>query len=162
MDGFTIRAVLEQELTQCAALLREAFGTVAQELSLTQQNCPTNPAFITEERLTEEYHMGKEQFVLCKDDSLIGFAELTKKDDTTCELGRLAVLPKYRHMGGGKMLLDYAKEQAKKRGVKQITIGIIEENTRLKNWYEAHGFVHTGTKRFDHLPFTVGFMQITV
>ncbi len=162
MDGFTIRAVLEQELAQCAAVLREAFGTVAKEFLLTSENCPTNAAFITEERLTEEYRMGKEMFVLCKDDTLIGFAELTQNDDTTCELGRLAVLPKYRHMGGGKMLLDYVKDQAKKRGVGQIIIGIIEENTRLKQWYEAHGFVHTGTKRFDHLPFTVGFMHITV
>lgn len=162
MDSFFIREIMVDELAQCAAVVREAFGTVATEFSLTQENCPTNAAFITEQRLTEEYRMGKEMFVLCKDDTIIGFAELTQKDKTTYELGRLAVLPKYRHAGGGATVLSYVKEQAKKRGAEQITIGIIEENTRLKNWYAAHGFVHTGTKRFDHLPFTVGFMQITI
>lgn len=159
MDSVLIREVFSHELAQCAAVLREAFGTVATEFLLTRENCPTNAAFITDERLTEEYRMGKEMFVLCKDDTIIGFAELTQKDDTTYELGRLAVLPEHRHTGGGAMLLDYVKEQVKKRGAEQITIGIIEENTRLKKWYEAHGFVHTGTKHFDHLPFTVGFMH---
>ncbi len=162
MDSLLIRAVLEQELSQCAAVLREALGTVAKEFSLTQQNCPTNAAFITGERLTEEYRMGKEMFVLYKDDTLVGFAELTQKDDTTCELGRLAVLPEHRHAGGGAQLLDYAKDRARALGAQWITIGIIEENTRLKHWYEAHGFVHTGTRRFDHLPFTVGFMRISI
>jgi len=43
-----------------------------------------------------------------------------------------------------------------------ITIGIIEENTRLKEWYKAYGFVHTGTKKFEHMPFTAGFMELNV
>lgn len=159
MDGYTIRVALEQELARCAAVLREAFGTVARGFSLTQQNCPTNAAFITDERLTEEYRMGREQFVLCAGEEIIGFAELTIKDGQTVELGRLAVLPEHRHEGGGALLLDYAKNRARALGAQQITIGIIEENTRLRRWYEAHGFVHTGTKHFDHLPFTVGFMH---
>jgi hypothetical protein len=37
--------------------------------------------------------------------------------------------------------------------------GIVEDDTVLKNWYTANGFTHTGTKRFGHLPFTVGFME---
>lgn len=34
-----------------------------------------------------------------------------------------------------------------------------EENTILKTWYAANGFVHTGTKKFKHLPFTTGYME---
>ena len=30
----------------------------------------------------------------------------------------------------------------------------------LKAWYQSQGFIHTGTKTFDHLPFTVGFMEL--
>lgn len=44
----------------------------------------------------------------------------------------------------------------------KIKIGIVEENTILKEWYEKIGFVHTGTKKFEHLPFTVGFMEIEI
>ncbi|MPN36714.1 hypothetical protein SDC9_184224 [bioreactor metagenome] len=57
------------------------------------------------------------------------------------------------------MLIDYAKEKVRAFGGQKITIGIIEENTRLMNWYTANGFVHTGTRKFNHLPFTVGFME---
>ena len=51
-------------------------------------------------------------------------------------------------------------DTVKKNGGEVIQIGIIEENTRLKRWYERFGFVATGTKRFAYLPFTVGFMEL--
>jgi len=43
-------------------------------------------------------------------------------------------------------------------GIK-INIGIIEDNTVLKNWYAANGFIRIGTKKFDHMPITVGYME---
>ncbi len=54
---------------------------------------------------------------------------------------------------------EYAFKTAKAMGFNKIQIGIIEENTILKNWYTKNGFVHTGTQKFEHLPFTVGFME---
>ena len=42
---------------------------------------------------------------------------------------------------------------------KLLKIGIMEENIKLKQWYMQNGFLSTGTKRFAHLPFTVGFME---
>ena len=75
----------------------------------------------------------------------------------------LAVLPEYRHLGIGKELVDYAITYSKNiLGANKIKIGIVEENTILKEWYEKIGFVHTGTKKFEHLPFTVGFMEIEI
>jgi hypothetical protein len=44
-------------------------------------------------------------------------------------------------------------------GGNKITIGIIDENTVLKDWYSANGFIHTGVKRYEHLPFAVGYME---
>ena len=43
-----------------------------------------------------------------------------------------------------------------------VNIGIVEENTVLKNWYAAYGFIHIGTKKFEHLPFTSGYMKMEV
>lgn len=40
-----------------------------------------------------------------------------------------------------------------------MNIGIVEENTILRKWYEDHGFVHIGTKKFDFFPFTCGYMK---
>lgn len=28
-----------------------------------------------------------------------------------------------------------------------------------QNWYSSNGFVHKGTRKFDHLTFTVGVME---
>ena len=38
-------------------------------------------------------------------------------------------------------------------------LGIVEENQRLRAWYEKYGFVHTGTQKFDFFPFTCGYMR---
>ena len=43
-----------------------------------------------------------------------------------------------------------------------MTIGIIEENNRLRDWYIRQGFSHIGTKVLPHLPFTVGLMVLSV
>ena len=90
---------------------------------------------------------------------MVGFASLTKIEGGTYEMNDVAILPEYRHYGYGKELLDFCKDKvAELRGAK-ITIGIIEENSVLKQWYAANGFIHTGTKILDGLPFTVGFME---
>jgi hypothetical protein len=41
----------------------------------------------------------------------------------------------------------------------KIALGIVEENTVVKNWYTANGFTHTGTQVFPQLPFVVGFIE---
>lgn len=87
---------------------------------------------------------------------IIGYVSLSKEIDDVFELHNLAVLPEYRHKGFGKLLLDHAKAVVKASGGNVIKIGIMEESTVLKNWYMTNGFVHTGTKKFDHLPFTSG------
>ena len=84
---------------------------------------------------------------------------LSKKGDDVFELHNLAVLLEYRHKGFGKLLLNHAKNVVNSFGRNIIKIGIIEENTVLKNWYIANGFVHTGTKKFEHLPFTSGYLE---
>ena len=90
---------------------------------------------------------------------MIGYMSLSKESDDAFELHNLAVLPEYRHNGFGKLLLDHAKDVVKASGGNVIKIGIIEESTVLKNWYIANGFVHAGTKKFDHLPFTSGYLE---
>ena len=98
-------------------------------------------------------------FALYAGKKIIGYMSLSKEGDDVFELHNLAVLPGYRHKGFGKLLLNHATDTVKSLGGKIIKIGIIEENTVLKNWYIAKGFVHTGTKKFEHLPFTSGYLE---
>ena len=90
---------------------------------------------------------------------LVGTVFLREEDGKACELKHLAVLPGFQCKGYGAQLLNFAKQKAAEFGAQKIALSHIEEHTALKRWYERQGFVHTGTKRFDHLPFTAGYME---
>ena len=98
-------------------------------------------------------------YSICDEGKPVAFVQLVKNADGSVEMEKLAVLPKHRHRGYGKELVEHTKVIATELGADKIVIGIIEENTRLKAWYQSLGFIHTGTREFPFLPFTVGFME---
>jgi diamine N-acetyltransferase len=159
---YEIKLMTLKDLEECAKVIRQGFSTVAKDFGLTKENCPTNGAFIEKERLIAEKEQGQLMYGMISDHQLIGYMQLERNSEELYFLQKLVVLPDYRHLGLGTKLLDYAKELVKGWGGKRISIGIIEENTILKNWYIAYGFVPTGTRKFEHLPFTVGFMELNV
>lgn len=111
------------------------------------------------EQLKNNLNWGWLMFGLYEDNHLVGYVALSKESNNVFELHNLAVLPEYRHKGYGKQLLDYCKMQAKKLCGNKITIGIIKENTVLKDWYSENGFVSNVTEKFDNQPTTVEFME---
>ena len=90
---------------------------------------------------------------------MAGYYSMLLRENRTCELNNLSVLPEYRHKGIGARLLSHAQQTAKKLGCHKVEIGIVEENQVLRKWYESFGFVHTGTKKFVFFPFTCGYME---
>lgn len=146
-------------LPEYADVIRRSFATVARDYGWTQGTAPTFTAFITNEKLAEKVKDGYFMFGLCVGKKIFGFVSLTDVGNGVYELNHLAMLPEWRHYGYGKRLLDYCKAKVRELGGNKITIGIVEENTVLKDWYTANGFVHTGTKKFDWQPFTAGFME---
>ncbi len=147
------------ELEECTGVIRAAFITVADEFKLTKENAPTNPAFLGTDALEKIRDNGAAMFGAYKDESCIGFVAALKANEGTFYMERLAVLPEFRHGGIGRRLMDTVFEYVTDNGGKKISIGIINENTKLKNWYLQYGFVETGLKRFAHLPFEVCFME---
>jgi GNAT superfamily N-acetyltransferase len=162
----SIKQLDQWEISKAADLIRISFATVAKEFGLTEQNCPMHTSFsATAEKLRENLSWGWLMYGLFEAGQLAGYVALSKeyadakKATDAYELHNLAVLPKYRHKGYGRQLLEFCKNMVKELGGSKIAIGIIEENTVLKNWYAQNGFVHTGTKWFKQFPFTVGFMK---
>ena len=82
-----------------------------------------------------------------------------KKKDKVYSIEKLAVLPEYRHKGYGGELMEFVSDYVKKADGKALSIGIINEHTLLKKWYEVKGFKETTVMKFEHLPFTVCFME---
>ena len=157
-----IRLLKREELGEAARVVRGAFATVAAGFGLTRENCPTNGAFLPDGRLDAQFDAGVRMAGAFDGDVMIGFAALDLSDAEKPELEKLSVLPQSRHQGAGKLLVGWAAEQARAAGAAALRIGIIEENVRLRAWYEGLGFVHTGTRVFAHLPFTVGFMELPI
>ena len=157
-----IREVRREDLSACADLIRKSFQTVADEFGFTRENAPRFTAFATtEERLIR--HMDGEHRLMYLDEedgTICGYYSLLLQDQGECELGNLAVLPGYRHLGIGGRLLKHAIKTAEAHHCTVMNLSIVEENTMLRKWYEGCGAIHTGTEKFDFFPFTCGYMKI--
>lgn len=160
-ENEVIRPMMREEVPECVKLIRTSFQTVADEFGFTEKNAPRFTAFATnEDRIL--WQLEQEQrpmFVYQSGRQIVGYYSLALQEDGACELNNLCVLPAYRHKHIGERMLEDCFSEAKKRSYKKVIIGIVEENTVLKKWYEKHGFKHTGTKKFDFFPFTCGYME---
>lgn len=150
-----------KQLDICLDIIHRSFQTVSDEFNLTSENCPSHTAFMPIEKLITKFENNTPMFLFKYNDCYAGYLSLSVSENNV-ELNNLAVLPEYRHLGIRKKLVEYAITSTKKLDIHKIKIGIIEDNTVLKKWYEQLGFIHTGTKRFSHLPFTVGFMELRI
>lgn len=156
-----IKAVKDDnDIRKCVDTIKDSFITVANEFKLTPQNAPTNPAFITYEKLKQSIDKGTVLYGLSENDAIVGCVAVEKsREEAKYYIERLSVLPDWRHKGNGRNLLDFAFEKIREMGGKNVSIAIIDENKVLKNWYFNYGFKEIGVKKFDHLPFTVCFME---
>ena len=163
-DGgqISLRHVRPEDLPSCAALIRESFRTVADEFGLTEENAPRFTAFsVTEEKLLHQLEAERRPMFVCElNGTPCGYCSLRLLENGECELNHLAVLPAFRHLGVGQRLLSHARSAAAEAGCTVMNIGIIEENERLRAWYERNGAVHTRTEKLPFFPFTCGYMKI--
>ncbi len=151
--------VNNEQLPECLEVIHKSFATVAEEFGLTKENCPKHTSFIPLYFLESQMEWGWNMFGLFEDGQIIGYMSISKEDDNIYELHNLAVIPEHRHKCYGSKMIAYAKEVVKTLGGSKIKIGIIDESEVLKSWYISHGFNYIGNKKFDHLPFTSGYLE---
>jgi len=161
-EMMNIREANEADVGTLVTLLRESFRDVAERFELTVENCPKNLAFCTDQRIRADIERGLSYYILEQDGEPCGCVALEKASSDVCYLERLAVLPEHRRKGYGKMLVEHIFDEAAGNGSQRVEIGIIAEDTKLRNWYGKFGFVPKSTKTFDHLPFVVAFMSAEI
>jgi ribosomal protein S18 acetylase RimI-like enzyme len=149
----------EKELENSVKVIADSFATVAKEFKLTKENCPTHPSLVTLKQVQEMKRRGLKLFGLFDGDAQVGFVAVEKKKGHVFAVEKLAVLPEHRHKGRGGELLTFAADYVKNAEGTTLSIGIINESDVLKKWYEAKGFKGTSITKFEHLPFTVCFME---
>ena len=151
----------QSDFVALTKLLNDAFGTVAKEFGLTKENCPTNNAFITCEELKSQLSDSREFYGYADKDKITGFIaiERSSRDPDTFYIEKVAVHPDYRHQHLGHRLMDFASQRIWELGGKRISIGLIDSNKVLKDWYMGQGFSFVEVKIYEHLPFDVCMME---
>ncbi len=157
-----IRACTQKDIWVLVKTIRRSFQDVAKRFGLTQENAPRHPSNCTEDWIKKDIERGVTYFIIGSENSVAGCVALEPVNSEVCYLERLAVLPHQRHQGFGKALVTHVLSKAKLLGAHQVNLGIIAEQTELKNWYIGMGFVEGESKEFPHLPFRVTFMSCEV
>jgi diamine N-acetyltransferase len=152
---------LEEDVSAVLKVLNLSHGTIARDFNFTKEDNPTNNAFIDEKTLREQLKNGIALYGLKMENRLVGCIaiEKSKREVDTYYIEKVSVLPEFRHQGIGVRLMDFATNKIKNAGGKMISIALIDSNSKLKKWYLSQGFVETGFKDFEHLPFRVCFMR---
>lgn len=157
-----IKEIDKSEIAECVNVIRKSFQTVADEFGFTPENAPRFTAFATTEEWLGyqlEYEHRWMAAYFDDDGKILGYYSLQYLENSECELNNLCVLPEARHKKIGEALMEDVVARAKSNNCTKLKIGIVEENKVLRRWYEAHGFVHTHTEKYDFFPFTCGYME---
>ena len=151
----------EEDVSAVLKVLNLSHRTIARDFNFTKEDNPTNNAFIDEKTLREQLKNGIALYGLKMNNRLVGCIaiEKSKREVDTYYIEKVSVLPEFRHQGIGVRLMDFATDKIKNAGGKMISIALIDSNSKLKKWYLSQGFVETGFKDFEHLPFRVCFMR---
>lgn len=150
-----IRDVTGEPLEPNADIIRRAFHTVTDELGITPENAPRFMAFITPDQLREMKERGAVFYGLFAEGVQAGFVAVEQEEDGNWFLKRLSVLPDHRHRGFARQLIDHVIDHVKSRGAAKLHIGIVNEQTVLKDWYTGMGFREYRVFEIPRLPFTV-------
>ena len=157
-----IKEINRNDIPECVKVIKESFMTVADELGFTAENAPMYVAFATnDEKLFSQFDNEQRPMYAyySENGKIIGYYSLLRLENGKCELNNLCVIPEYRHKAIGSRLFSDACEKAGALGCTKLVFGIVEENVKLRKWYEKNGAVHVGTKKFDFFPFTCGYME---
>ena len=158
-----IEIVEKNQYDELIQLLHESFGTVAEEFKNTKENSKNNAAFITKEELVEKINNGLLMFGAKLENELVGCIGIKQsKNKELFYIGKLGVKLKNRHNGIGKALLDYSVIEIVDMGGREISIGIIDDNVVLKNWYCKNGFIEYEIKDVEYLPFRVCLIKMII
>jgi N-acetylglutamate synthase-like GNAT family acetyltransferase len=157
-----IRTCTQHDIGVLVETIRSSFKEVAERFGLTQENAPRHPSHCTAEWIQKDMDRGVTYFIIENGDLVSGCVAIERVKPGVCYLERLGVLPHQRRQGFGKALVHHVFSKAKLLGVRSVSIGIIAEDTELKNWYKRIGFIEGESKEFPSLPFRVTFMSYKV
>ena len=151
-----------KDAEEIANIISESNKDVAITFNLNLDNNPKHPSFCDANWVKADFERGEEYFLYKEGDQHIACVAFENPRLGVGYLNRLSVLPKYRCNGVGEALVQYVIQYAKTKKITRVSIGIIAEHHKLKNWYLKLGFVEGNIKTFPHLPFDVQYLHFNI
>ncbi|TDO97940.1 acetyltransferase (GNAT) family protein [Marinomonas balearica] len=143
-------------------IISESNKDVAEQFGINIENNPKHPSFCNKDWVLADFQRGEEYFMYEKDSVGLGCVAFESPRLGVAYLNRLSVLPMYRQSGIGEALVKHIIQYSETKNIQRVSIGIIAEHTKLKNWYLKLGFIEGEIKTFPHLPFDVQYMSYKV
>ncbi|MBR1926007.1 MAG: GNAT family N-acetyltransferase [Clostridia bacterium] len=153
-----IKKATKKDLNECLDVLHQAYDIVAKNFNITAQNSPyRGNADLPYEEFLKAY---KTNLIFCYklESKIAGIINFEIKENI-CRIHDLAVLPSYQNQQIGTKILNFVIYFCKKEGIQKIKLGMIDDNKKLKKWYEKFGFKTIETIQYDKAPYLVGKME---
>jgi len=158
MDNSMIRPIAEADLSDCLDILKASYEASAITFGMTEDNCPyRGRTRLPLSELQKEFG-NCQMYGYYNNDCLVGFLSLADFHDGSMGINDLAILPEYQCNGFGSEMIRFAKEEARRHGCSILRLGMIDENARLKKWYESHGFHTTRLEKYEKVTYHGGKM----
>jgi len=130
----TIVVTTIDDADHISAIIRESNKDVAHAFGINIDNNPKHPSFCNKDWVLSDFDRGEEYFLYKKANTAVGCVAFESPRPGVAYLNLLSVLPTYRHNGIGEALVRYIFSYAKTKNVERVSIGIIAEHTKPKNW----------------------------
>ena len=137
---------------------RTFIETFASENSSKNMTEYLESAFTTEKLMSELTNMNSEFYFAEMEGEVVGYLKVNFNDSQTqlkvsnaLEIERIYVLKEFHSKKVGQLLYDKAIEIAKNKNLKNVWLGVWEQNPRAIRFYEKNGF-----KVFDKHIFKLG------
>ncbi len=161
MLEYEIHSVEYDQLPLCLETLHAAFGKSAEQFGYTKETYPTSGAYITLDELRREKDRGTHMYAaIVEGGRVAGYVQLAKQEGGVYSFRRFAVLPEYQKLGIGRALVSHCRDRAALYGGKKLTLLMIDDNTRLKEFYMSNGFRVVRTAKDDTYPFKYSIMEL--
>ena len=140
LEPVTIAPASQDQASQLALLIRQAYADIARRFNLSVHNAPTHPSLCTQDWIRSDRRAGVRYFLAARGRLQIGCVAVKPATPGCHYLMRLAVLPLFRRQGVGRRLIDHACDEARRAGASEVSAGIIAPQSELTAWYRRLGF----------------------
>lgn len=148
----------EEHSELISRIVQESFCEQVAILKMDASRYPNYAGFETGEKVRMRMRSGDHAVLLFLGNTAVGTISYQSANAETGYIKRLGVLPAYRGMDYGRLLMTAAEHGLQLLGISKAEISLVSQFERLQNYYETMGYQVFDRKVLSALPFEISFM----